>query len=227
MKHHTLSPSDRASHALCNKLHKYYGIALVQVLRTDPDMAAAAVVAGVEVVRLRLPEGVAAGLLYVEVQRGAPDSQTYRATVDPQSNQQCRPYRCIKGTNVVRLLMQQAGPLRKCVPTLVSATAIHLDAQCCVAGAFMGEAHPVAVLAGAAARAEVAAAVEALPAGQRAGFLADVGVVAATASDSGGAPDPECLSIHAALATARRCFVNTTRCLQLKFPGILCTCIQA
>jgi len=33
-------------------------------------MAAAAAVAGVEVVRLRLPEGVAAGLLHVEVQRG-------------------------------------------------------------------------------------------------------------------------------------------------------------
>lgn len=43
----------------------------LQVLPTDPDMAAAAAVAGVEVVRLRLPEGVAAGLLHVEVQQGA------------------------------------------------------------------------------------------------------------------------------------------------------------
>lgn len=42
-----------------------------QVLPTDADMAAAAELAGVEVVRLRLPDGVAAGLLHVEVQRGA------------------------------------------------------------------------------------------------------------------------------------------------------------
>ncbi len=68
----------------------------------------------------------------------------------------------------------------------------------------MGEAYPVAVLAGAAARAEVASVVEALPAEQRHGFLADVGIVAAAATEGGGAPDPACLSIHAALATARR-----------------------
>ena len=35
-------------------------------------MMAAARVAGVELVRLRLPDGVGAGLLHVEVQHGAP-----------------------------------------------------------------------------------------------------------------------------------------------------------
>ena len=34
-------------------------------------MAAAAAVAGVELARVRLPEGVPAGLLHIEVQRGA------------------------------------------------------------------------------------------------------------------------------------------------------------
>lgn len=71
------------------------------------------------------------------------------------------------------------------------------------AGTFLGEAHPVAVLPGSRARAVVAATAEALPAGQRTGFLTDVGVVAAAAAH-GAAPDPACLSIHAALATARR-----------------------
>lgn len=43
-----------------------------QVLPTDEEMAAAAAVAGLEVVRVRLAEPVAAGLLQLEVQRGAP-----------------------------------------------------------------------------------------------------------------------------------------------------------
>ena len=44
---------------------------LHQVLPSDAGMTAAARVAGVELVRLRLPDGVGAGLLHVEVQHGA------------------------------------------------------------------------------------------------------------------------------------------------------------
>lgn len=43
-----------------------------QVLPTDEEMAAAAAVAGLEVVRVRLADPVPAGLLQLEVQRGAP-----------------------------------------------------------------------------------------------------------------------------------------------------------
>jgi hypothetical protein len=43
-----------------------------QVLPSDAGMTAAARVAGVELVRLRLPDGVGAGLLHVEIQHGAP-----------------------------------------------------------------------------------------------------------------------------------------------------------
>lgn len=77
------------------------------------------------------------------------------------------------------------------------------------AGTFLSEAYPVAVLPGSAARAAVAATAEALPAGQRTGFLTDVGVVAAAACRD-GATDPACLSIHAALATARRYSAGST-----------------